>query len=186
MSIRGAATREADLTLREEPLLPTQAHFDTGTAGFRIRTTFLSPPPQPGFPPITQHSRSVFEGVSAFCCPLLATVRFAMWSIWWVYGKAAGGSGSCCDWITALSFVLWFASCVLIKLTVTMKRFPHRWILPWPPSPSLPYGRCWMRARGHTLLKRVRRRTLGPTGAGAGGMQDQDVQQGLSKCEFMQ
>lgn len=35
--------RRADLTLREEPLLPTQAHFDTGTAGFRIRTTFLSP-----------------------------------------------------------------------------------------------------------------------------------------------
>lgn len=42
LSFRRAA-RELDLTLREGLFLPTQLHFDIGTFGFRIRTTFLSP-----------------------------------------------------------------------------------------------------------------------------------------------
>lgn len=75
LSFRRAA-RELDLTLREGLFLPTQLHFDIGTFGFRIRTTFLSPPT---WISSNQSAESLsVEGVSAFCCPLLTIVRFRM------------------------------------------------------------------------------------------------------------
>lgn len=86
-SIRGAA-REPDLTLSAGPLLPTQRHFDTGTAGFSDQNHISLP----SYSDFLQPELGV-EGVSAHCCPLLHGLQNA---------NAAGGSGSCFDWVTAL------------------------------------------------------------------------------------